>query len=212
MSIAKSSKFVYFGSAIIAGVAFSSLSSEASAAPPGFFDQSLASQLVQSMAQRRILQTDDAVAADCGSREFVSAQVVQQPVVSNHGGYATKDWQEDWTLNRCGTNVFYRVFYSEIGAGGVTLSVAPLDAAGTPVAEMVRTVADTVPLLRLAKPNMRGDEVKRLQEALVKAGVKVSTDGVFGPATDKAVKTFQQKQGLSADGVVGKETRDALGL
>jgi N-acetylmuramoyl-L-alanine amidase len=61
--------------------------------------------------------------------------------------------------------------------------------------------------LRLAKPRMEGSDVLKLQEGLKKAGVVVGADGEFGPATDKAVKEFQQKKGLKPDGIVAVKTR-----
>lgn len=61
-------------------------------------------------------------------------------------------------------------------------------------------------VLRLSRPMMEGSDVLKLQEALKKAGLAVSTDGVFGSGTDKAVKEFQQKKGLTADGIVGSKT------
>ncbi|HTZ88495.1 MAG TPA: peptidoglycan-binding protein [Solirubrobacteraceae bacterium] len=51
-----------------------------------------------------------------------------------------------------------------------------------------------------------GRQVKLLQEAL--GAVKV--DGVFGPETEAAVRSFQQSHGLSVDGVVGPQTGAAL--
>jgi len=61
--------------------------------------------------------------------------------------------------------------------------------------------------LRLAMPRMEGSDVLKLQEGLKKAGVVVGADGEFGPATDKAVKEFQQKKGLKPDGIVAVKTR-----
>jgi murein DD-endopeptidase MepM/ murein hydrolase activator NlpD len=46
-----------------------------------------------------------------------------------------------------------------------------------------------------------GDAVKFIQQQL-----KVKVDGVFGPATDKAVKSLQLKHGLVSDGIVGPKT------
>ena len=67
-------------------------------------------------------------------------------------------------------------------------------------------------ILYLTQPNMSGEDVRRVQQGLVKAGVKVSADGVFGPGTEDAVKQFQAKKGLTADGVVGAKTLIQLGL
>ena len=54
----------------------------------------------------------------------------------------------------------------------------------------------------------RGAKVERIQRAL---GLN-PVDGVFGPATKRAVKRFQRRHGLAADGVVGPATKEALGL
>ena len=52
--------------------------------------------------------------------------------------------------------------------------------------------------------------VNALQRELVKHGHSVSIDGAFGPGTESAVKAFQSKKGLSADGIVGGDTWAAL--
>jgi hypothetical protein len=52
----------------------------------------------------------------------------------------------------------------------------------------------------------RGAAVGRLQRAL-----GIAADGVFGPATFRAVKRFQRRHGLVADGIVGPATWAALG-
>lgn len=40
--------------------------------------------------------------------------------------------------------------------------------------------------------------------------VRVTVDGSYGATTERAVRAFQQKQGLTADGVVGQRTWNAL--
>ena len=48
--------------------------------------------------------------------------------------------------------------------------------------------------------------MKQIQTALVAHGYQVAVDGNFGPRTAAAVKAFQQKNGLTQDGVVGPVT------
>jgi hypothetical protein len=52
----------------------------------------------------------------------------------------------------------------------------------------------------------RGDEVKALQRAL---GIRPA-DGIFGPQTEKAVRTFQTNAGLTVDGLAGGQTQAAV--
>jgi hypothetical protein len=58
----------------------------------------------------------------------------------------------------------------------------------------------------------RGQQVKKLQEALNAQGEDLVADGIFGPSTHSALVAFQAKRGLTPDGVVGPQTRAALGL
>jgi peptidoglycan hydrolase-like protein with peptidoglycan-binding domain len=48
--------------------------------------------------------------------------------------------------------------------------------------------------------------VRPLQQLLRARGYSVAVDGIFGAATESAVKSFQQSRGLAADGVVGPLT------
>ncbi len=58
----------------------------------------------------------------------------------------------------------------------------------------------------------RGPDVRRLQEQLNSKGASLGIDGDFGEKTLNAVKAFQEKNGLIADGVVGPKTSSALEL
>ncbi|MFE4466293.1 CAP domain-containing protein [Oerskovia sp. NPDC056781] len=55
-----------------------------------------------------------------------------------------------------------------------------------------------------------GPEVQQVQERLQVHGATVPADGVFGPGTDRALRTFQDANGLEPDGVAGPATRAAL--
>lgn len=66
---------------------------------------------------------------------------------------------------------------------------------------------DTVSIeLSILKTNSRGEEVKTLQRLLVGFGYDLKVDGAFGTITDRHVRAFQRKNGLSADGIVGEKT------
>lgn len=65
--------------------------------------------------------------------------------------------------------------------------------------------------LRLkSKPRMEGEDVREMQTRLNVHGVACDVDGVFGPATDTAVKTFQRAKKLVVDGICGDKTWVAL--
>lgn len=60
--------------------------------------------------------------------------------------------------------------------------------------------------LVLLRRGTRGEAVAQMQKAL-----GIGADGVFGAGTEKAVKEFQAKNGLAADGIAGPETLARLG-
>ena len=63
------------------------------------------------------------------------------------------------------------------------------------------------------KVGSSGAQVKTLQTKLNNWGYDAGTvDGIFGSKTLAAVKRFQQKNGLVADGIVGAKTAAALGM
>lgn len=68
----------------------------------------------------------------------------------------------------------------------------------------------TVAVLRQGE---KGNEVKEVQRRLKNWGYyNGAIDGIYGSATKEAVIKFQRKNGLVADGVVGKATFEALGM
>lgn len=65
----------------------------------------------------------------------------------------------------------------------------------------------------LSKLGSRGEEVRRIQKKLKELGFyKGSVDGIYGSATQKAVKAFQKNCGITADGIAGPKTLKFLGL
>ena len=74
------------------------------------------------------------------------------------------------------------------------------------------TVLSTSGLASLSQGDT-GKDVSRAQERLKKWGYyDGEVDGIFGSRTYQAVIRFQRKNGLKADGVIGKETAAALGI
>ena len=58
---------------------------------------------------------------------------------------------------------------------------------------------------------MQGEEVQKLQEALITLGyLKGTADGIYGNKTENAVRKFQRKNKLSADGLAGVKTKELI--
>ena len=65
--------------------------------------------------------------------------------------------------------------------------------------------------LRLVAPYLRGDDVGTLQAWLGRLGFDCGrVDGIFGPATARALEDFQRNCGLEVDGIFGPATVRAL--
>lgn len=97
--------------------------------------------------------------------------------------------------------------------------IVPVDGDFGPqtAAKMNRTPIDGFPntrLLKLATPLLQGDDVRKVQQALVNVGLLQSADvtGIYNQKTADAVGTFQKNRGLSIDKVVGSGTRRELGI
>lgn len=65
----------------------------------------------------------------------------------------------------------------------------------------------------LIRKGNRGEEVSLLQTLLNnQIEAKLNLDGIFGPLTEKAVRLFQTNKGIKVDGIVGPQTKGALGV
>lgn len=77
----------------------------------------------------------------------------------------------------------------------------------TPTETVTSQQESEVFTMRTLRVNCKGTQVKVLQWLLNNAGCNAGTvDGVFGKKTSAAVKAYQKKVGLEADGVVGSKT------
>jgi len=68
-------------------------------------------------------------------------------------------------------------------------------------------------LTRLLKKDTKGDDVKEIQNVLITLGYGVGVagaDGDFGYHTESAVKDFQNKNNLQANGTVDQITYDIM--
>jgi peptidoglycan hydrolase-like protein with peptidoglycan-binding domain len=93
----------------------------------------------------------------------------------------------------------------------VALTVGPTASLASGQGAAVTTTTDPAPATTsensiVLSYGSEGRQVRLLQKAL--GGVKV--DGVFGPETEAAVRSFQANRGLTVDGVVGPATSAAL--
>lgn len=68
-------------------------------------------------------------------------------------------------------------------------------------------------ILALSKYGSQGNEVTQIQTKLKRWGYyNGNIDGIYGSQTLAAVKWFQSKNGLTVDGVAGKNTLEAMGI
>ena len=99
--------------------------------------------------------------------------------------------------------------------GLVALAVAAVGGATAAVNVAYTNEELTSPYVQTAvlKQGSNGGEVKELQRRLKEWGYyNGAVDGIYGKGTVEAVKKFQKKNGLTADGIAGIETYKALGM
>src|SRR3954447_2014470 len=62
----------------------------------------------------------------------------------------------------------------------------------------------------VVRQGANGHPVRTLQDLLRAAGKTVAVDGIFGPATDAAVRAVQRERHLAVDGIAGADTWSTL--
>jgi len=74
------------------------------------------------------------------------------------------------------------------------------------------TAQSSAPVVREASVLQQATASDSAAVIALQQALGIPADGNFGPATVAAVEAFQSAHGLTPDGVVGSDTRDALGL
>ena len=158
-----------------------------------------------------------------GAPNFAGAGITADQFVAvaeSYVGYeekASNAYLDDFHKN-AGSNNFQKFERDVIGCSGdqwcqYFVDACALYAAQGVKAEPVAATKCYVTLREIQKGDA-GQDVETAQTLLVhKWGIscgKWGADGEFGNDTDKAVREFQKKKGLSADGVIGKNTWSAL--
>jgi hypothetical protein len=95
-----------------------------------------------------------------------------------------------------------RVAGASLVVAAMAAALAPTQGGAHPRASSGGAAQTDTKLLKLGS---RGPQVQAVQRAL-----GISADGIFGPKTRAAVRSFQAKRGLTVDGIVGPQTRAAL--
>ena len=112
------------------------------------------------------------------------------------------------------TPAVYAPFGAQYGYGGANLipdTPTPNPLTPVPTAAPTDTPAPTAVPTRTLKKNSTGEDVKKLQQALIDLGYLAdAADGTFGANTQEAVIRFQAVNGLSADGLAGAKTQELL--
>lgn len=79
--------------------------------------------------------------------------------------------------------------------------------------EVYFNISNIKAMAQVYKYGARGEQVKAIQTKLKNWGYsKDAVDGIYGYNTYLSVKSFQKKNGLTADGIAGKATLAALGI
>lgn len=130
------------------------------------------------------------------SAQFIGEDVKNRPGLAHHGDVQPWDRSDAWA-RRDDRWVFDSLLLQAIAkhAGGD---------APAPLPPQQPTVPAPVPAQSVWRRGSSGDKVREIQKI-----VGVEADGIFGPATEAAVKVWQTNLQIDADGIWGPQTEEA---
>lgn len=155
--------------------------------------------------------------------DSVRAQIDHAALYAGIQGYpksypdeTTDPRQFQWCFGIGKTVLTWAPYYSTHAYGEKLLEMMEaLENTKVPAADSTQMIKVLLPRLvqGMGRNGICRAQVKSLQRLLIGHGFSCGTcgsDGNFGPDTAAAVKSFQDKMGLSVDGVVGSATWSAL--
>jgi peptidoglycan hydrolase-like protein with peptidoglycan-binding domain len=146
---------------------------------------------------------DNQLSAD-GSGNGLFTEKLKQ--VWNSGAFAG-DYRKFWQDIRALMPMNQLPNYFVVGAGNPAFEMQKPFTIGGPGGPVGPVAPSTRRTLRRGDS---GPDVTYLQQRLQANGHQVSVDGIFGGGTEAEVKAFQRNRGLTADGIVGQNTWQAL--
>ena len=132
--------------------------------------------------------TNGHTAMYCGNGKIVHARG------QSYGSSATGDQGTEIAVTNYSRSQWQHVLRYQ-GSGSVSLTE-----------NLASSITLTMAVLIEVKKGSTGSDVAILQGILCKMGLIVDIDGEFGDMTEMAVRTFQQKAGLTVDGICGRNT------
>lgn len=124
--------------------------------------------------------------------QFIGEEVKDRPGLAHHGDVQPWDRSDAWS-RREERQVFDQMLINAI-----------CKAAGSKPIEIPSFPTPPAPESSIYQVGSSGEKVKEIQQI-----VGAQQDGIYGPATQQAVKVWQAKLGINSDGIWGPQTQEA---